>query len=108
LLNEYSFSIISRHDSGQKSCRFGCGHDGAQIAAHLANAGIPTLLLDIVPRDSKPTVREVPPVQDRMPSRAPDSKPQRKRKPAAFFTADRAALVQIGNFRRRPGQAERL
>ena len=24
---------------------------GAQIAAHLANAGIPTLLLDIVPRD---------------------------------------------------------
>jgi 3-hydroxyacyl-CoA dehydrogenase len=40
---------------------------GAQIAAHLANAGIPTLLLDIVPRDEPTETRTSGKVQDRMP-----------------------------------------
>src|SRR5713101_7459525 len=36
----------------KKAAVLGAGTMGAQIAAHLANAGIPTLLLDIVPRDA--------------------------------------------------------
>jgi len=35
----------------KKAAVLGAGTMGAQIAAHLANAGIPTLLLDIVPRE---------------------------------------------------------
>jgi 3-hydroxyacyl-CoA dehydrogenase len=32
----------------------GAGVMGSGIAAHLANAGVPSLLLDIVPRDLSP------------------------------------------------------
>ena len=35
----------------KKAAVLGAGTMGAQIAAHLANAGIDTLLLDIVPRE---------------------------------------------------------
>ena len=35
----------------EKAAVLGAGTMGAQIAAHLANAGIPTLLLDIAPRE---------------------------------------------------------
>ena len=38
----------------QKAAVLGAGTMGAQIAAHLANAGVPTLLLDIVPREITP------------------------------------------------------
>ena len=34
----------------EKAAVLGAGTMGAQIAAHLANAGIPVLLLDIPPR----------------------------------------------------------
>ena len=34
-----------------KAAVLGAGTMGAAIAAHLANAGIPTLLLDIAPRN---------------------------------------------------------
>src|SRR5881296_990398 len=37
----------------RKAAVLGAGTMGAQIAAHLANAGIPTLLLDIVPREAE-------------------------------------------------------
>src|SRR6266446_2806565 len=90
----------------KKAAVLGAGTMGAQIAAHLANAGIPTLLLDIVPRD------ETPPLEAgavaRPSGRAPESDRNRiaragfetakKSKPAAFFTADLAALVSVGNF----------
>lgn len=36
----------------QKVCVIGSGVMGAQIAAHIANAGIPVLLLDLVPKDA--------------------------------------------------------
>ncbi len=62
---------------------------GAQIAAHLANAGIPTLLLDIVPRDD---------AGDRNRIARAGFEAAKKSKPAAFFTADLAALVSVGNF----------
>ena len=38
----------------EKAAVLGAGTMGAQIAAHLANAGIPTLLLDIAPRELTP------------------------------------------------------
>ena len=72
----------------KKAAVLGAGTMGAQIAAHLANAGIPTLLLDIVPKDEA----------DRNKIARAGLEAARKSKPAAFFTADRSALVSIGNF----------
>lgn len=73
----------------RKAAVLGAGTMGAQIAAHLANAGVPTLLLDIVPRDQSVDRNQI--------ARA-GLEAAKKSKPAAFFTADRAALVTIGNF----------
>ena len=86
----------------EKAAVLGAGTMGAQIAAHLANAGIPTLLLDIAPKE--PTAEEharglnleSKEVRDR-PARAGLEAAQRA-KPAAFFTAAAAALVTTGNF----------
>src|SRR6266849_5656737 len=90
----------------KKAAVLGAGTMGAQIAAHLANAGIPTLLLDIVPRDETPAPEAG--AVARPSGRAPQSDRNRiaragfeaakKSKPAAFFTADLAALVSVGNF----------
>src|SRR5277367_5412524 len=41
----------------QKAAVLGAGTMGARIAAHFANAGLPCLLLDIVPRDAAPAER---------------------------------------------------
>lgn len=71
----------------KKAAVLGAGTMGAQIAAHLANAGIPTLLFDIVAQDEA----------DRNKIARAGLEAARKSKPAAFFTADRAALVSIGN-----------
>ena len=75
---------------------------GAQIAAHLANAGVPTLLLDIPPRELSPEEERKglqlnsPQVRNRI---ARDGfEAAKKAKPAAFFTADDARLVAVGNF----------
>src|SRR5947207_2204897 len=72
----------------KKAAVLGAGTMGAQIAAHLANAGIPTLLLDIVPQDEA----------DRNKIARAGLEAAKKSKPAAFFTAERAALVSVGNF----------
>ncbi|MEK6337245.1 MAG: 3-hydroxyacyl-CoA dehydrogenase/enoyl-CoA hydratase family protein [Acidobacteriota bacterium] len=73
----------------EKAAVLGAGTMGAQIAAHLANAQIPTLLLDIVPREETP---------DRNAIARAGYEAAKKAKPAAFFTADLASLVTIGNF----------
>src|SRR6202165_2342681 len=73
----------------KKAAVLGAGTMGAQIAAHLANAGIPTLLLDIVPGDD---------AGDRNRIARAGFEAAKKSKPAAFFTADLAALVSVGNF----------
>ena len=59
----------------------GAGTMGAQIAAHLANAGVPVLLLDL---DSK--------------TAAAGLKRARKLKPDPFFTPDAARLITTGGF----------
>lgn len=86
----------------EKAAVLGAGTMGAQIAAHLANAGIPTLLLDIPPREltaeesAKGLTLESKAVRDRIARGGLEA--AKKAKPAAFFTAERAALVSVGNF----------
>jgi 3-hydroxyacyl-CoA dehydrogenase len=74
---------------------------GARIAAHLANAGIPCYLLDIVPTNltpaeqSKGLTLESPAVRNRIVLAGFEA--ARKSRPAAFFTPDNARLVTPGN-----------
>ena len=74
----------------QKAVVLGAGTMGARIAAHFANAGLPCLLLDIVPKDAAPA--------DRNKIVAAGLEAARKAKPAAFFSAAFASRVSIGNF----------
>jgi 3-hydroxyacyl-CoA dehydrogenase len=86
----------------EKAAVLGAGTMGAQIAAHLANAGIPTVLLDISPRELTPEEQakgltlESKEVRNRIAKAGLEA--AKKAKPAAFFTADSAALVSVGNF----------
>ncbi len=68
----------------------GAGTMGARIAAHFANAGIPSLLLDIVPPGAEG--------KDRNKFAAGGLDGARKSKPAAFFEASLSRLVTVGNF----------
>ena len=68
----------------------GAGTMGSRIAAHLANAGIPSYLLDIVPPDAQPA--------DRNKIVAAGLEGAKKSKPAAFFEPWSARLIKIGNF----------
>jgi 3-hydroxyacyl-CoA dehydrogenase len=86
----------------KKAAVLGAGVMGAQIAAHLANAGIPCLLLDIVPKEltseeqAKGLTLESRIVRDRIAQTGLDA--AAKAKPAAFFSPDAAKLVSVGNF----------
>lgn len=85
----------------EKAAVLGAGTMGAQIAAHLANARIPTLLLDIVPPDEVSEARpsgRVAAADDRNRIARAGLEAAKKAKPAAFFTADLASLVTVGNF----------
>jgi len=68
----------------------GAGTMGARIAAHFANAGVPSLLLDIVPPDADGPARNK--------IAAAGFEATKKSKPAAFFDPSLARLVTIGNF----------
>ena len=68
----------------------GAGTMGARIAAHFANAGVPSLLLDIVPPDADG------PARNKIAAAGLDG--ARKSKPAAFFDASLSRLVTVGNF----------
>jgi 3-hydroxyacyl-CoA dehydrogenase len=68
----------------------GAGTMGARIAAHFANAGVPSLLLDIVPADADG------PARNKIAAAGLDG--ARKSKPAAFFEASLSRLVTVGNF----------
>src|SRR5687767_7326913 len=73
----------------------GAGVMGSGIAAHLANAGITTLLLDIVPPDLKPEEKASKAARDRF--AAGGLEKALKARPAAFFHPSRARLVSVGN-----------
>ncbi|HZQ19581.1 MAG TPA: 3-hydroxyacyl-CoA dehydrogenase NAD-binding domain-containing protein [Terriglobales bacterium] len=68
----------------------GAGTMGARIAAHFANAGVPSYLFDIVPPDADAPARNK--------IAAAGLEAARKSKPAAFFEDSLASLVTIGNF----------
>lgn len=86
----------------EKAAVLGAGTMGAQIAAHLANAGVPTVLLDIVPREltaeeeARGLTLESKAVRNRIARGGLEA--AKKAKPAAFFTPERASLVSVGNF----------
>jgi 3-hydroxyacyl-CoA dehydrogenase len=86
----------------EKAAVLGAGTMGAQIAAHLANAGIPTLLLDVAPKEPTPeeTARgltlESKEARDRIARAGLEA--AKRAKPAAFFHDAAAALVSVGNF----------
>jgi 3-hydroxyacyl-CoA dehydrogenase len=68
----------------------GAGTMGARIAAHIANAGVPCYLFDIVPPDADG------PARNQIASAGLEA--ARKSKPAAFFEPSLAGLVTLGNF----------
>src|SRR5258706_475446 len=83
----------------RKAAVIGAGTMGAQIAAHLANVGIPVLLMDIVllmPEDQKRGLTlQSPQVRNRATQTLFDR--AKKLSPSPLFTPEAAALVRIGN-----------
>jgi 3-hydroxyacyl-CoA dehydrogenase len=72
----------------RKAAVLGAGVMGAAIAAHLANVGIPSLLLDIVPPGAG---------KDRNVVARTGLEKTLKARPAAFYTPKAAQLITIGN-----------
>ncbi|MBA3354292.1 MAG: 3-hydroxyacyl-CoA dehydrogenase, partial [Blastocatellia bacterium] len=85
-----------------KAAVLGAGTMGAGIAAHLANAGIPTLLLDMAPRELTPEEEakgltlESPKVRNRIVASLFEA--AKKLKPAPFMNVENAKLISLGNF----------
>jgi 3-hydroxyacyl-CoA dehydrogenase len=77
----------------EKVVILGAGTMGARIAAHFANAGVPVLLLDIVPPGLTSTDAAE---RNKIVRTGLDA--AKKSKPAAFFTAAMADKISIGNF----------
>ncbi len=71
----------------------GSGVMGAGIAAHIANAGLPVLLLDIVPSG----VEKDAGAKARNAIAAGSVKALLKSKPAALFNKSHAQLIEVGN-----------
>lgn len=86
----------------RKAAVLGAGTMGTGIAAHLANAGIPTLLLDIAPQEliaeeeKKGLTLESRAVRNRVVDSLFEA--AKKLKPAPFMLADNAMLISTGNF----------
>lgn len=86
----------------QKAAVLGSGVMGSGIAAHLANIGIPTLLLDIVPKEltteeqAKGYTLESPQVRNRFSNGALQK--LLKQKPAPLAAKKNLGLITAGNF----------
>ena len=74
----------------RRAAVLGAGTMGSRIAAHLANAGVETLLLDL------PTPGDSPAARNAVAAKA--LKSLAKSKPPAFFTQAAARKLSIGNF----------
>ncbi len=85
----------------RKAAVLGAGLMGSQIAAHLANVGVPSTLLDIVPKtltgeeEQRGLTLESPIVRNRLAERGLRSAV--KARPAPFYTSEAAKLVTVGN-----------
>jgi 3-hydroxyacyl-CoA dehydrogenase len=86
----------------EKAAVLGAGTMGARIAAHLANAGVPCFLLDIVPTELTPDEKrrglalDSPEMRNRIVRAGLEA--AKKSRPAAFFSPEAARLVTPGNF----------
>src|SRR5690242_21962898 len=78
----------------EKAVVLGAGTMGSRIAAHFANAGLPCILLDIVP----PNLPADSPASERNKIVRAGLESAKKSKPAASFTSALADRVAIGNF----------
>ncbi len=78
----------------EKAVVLGAGTMGSRIAAHFANAGLPCILLDIVP----PNLPADAPSAERNKIVRAGLQAAKKSKPAAFFTAALAEKIAVGNF----------
>jgi len=78
----------------EKAVVLGAGTMGSRIAAHFANAGLPCILLDIVP----PNLPADAPAAERNKIVRAGLDAAKKSKPATFFTAALAEKIAIGNF----------
>jgi 3-hydroxyacyl-CoA dehydrogenase len=72
----------------------GAGTMGARIAAHFANAAVPSFLLDIVPGDAPPGADA--PTRNKIATAGLDA--AKKSKPAAFMDPSLVRFVTVGNF----------
>ena len=85
----------------EKAAVIGSGIMGSGIAAHLANAGVQVLLLDIVPRELTPEEQakgltlENPKVRNRIAGE--NLKKAMKSKPALFYDKSFAKRIAVGN-----------
>src|SRR5437870_12002884 len=85
----------------RKAAVIGAGNMGAQIAAHLANVGIPSLLMDIVPTELSPDEQkrgltlQSPEVRNRITRTLFDR--ARNLSPSPLFVPEAASLLRIGN-----------
>lgn len=106
-MNEHSFNTLCKGDLNlvrqiRKAAVLGSGVMGSGIAAHLANIGIPTLLLDIVPREitedekKKGLTIDDKQVRNRF-SQSAITK-LLKQKPAPLTSKKHLALIEAGNF----------
>jgi 3-hydroxyacyl-CoA dehydrogenase len=81
-------SIATQPQLIRRAAVLGAGTMGSRIAAHLANAGIPVLLLDMVPEGAK--------LKSQLAIKALEA--LAKAKPAAFYDASFASRITPGNF----------
>ncbi len=105
-MNDYSFNILEGEVAMVKRIKraavLGSGVMGSGIAAHLANVGIPTLLLDIVPRErtkeeeARGLTFEHKAVRNRLANQALQK--LLKQKPAPLMAKEKLALIETGNF----------
>jgi 3-hydroxyacyl-CoA dehydrogenase len=83
-----SFGLAAQPLLVRRAAVLGAGTMGSRIAAHLANAGIPVFLFDMVPAGEGPRSRLATGAIAAL----------AKTKPAALYDAAQAALITPGNF----------
>src|ERR1041384_5892534 len=89
-------SAATRSTPIRRVAVLGAGVMGSGIAAHCANAGIPVVLLDIVPPKLSDAERGSKPKRDGFAAAALDK--LKKAKPAALMHPRNAAPISIGYF----------
>ncbi|MDR7563617.1 MAG: 3-hydroxyacyl-CoA dehydrogenase family protein, partial [Armatimonadota bacterium] len=79
----------------RRAAVLGAGTMGSQLAALFANAGVPVLLLDILPPELSEEESSDPEARNRLAQEGLER--ALRMRPAAFTVPDRAQLVEVGN-----------